>query len=68
MSNKIYKPVGEVEKIPRIKIQETNENDSNDYSEPCCICFQKAIPIMPKPAAIVACVMNIILPGTGIFF
>ena len=28
-------------------------------------CFRRAIPTMPKPMAIICCVMNILLPGTG---
>jgi hypothetical protein len=82
MQNNIYKPIsnsvsadkGQAKadsastKGSQIKLKVTTESGSNEYLESgsSMNCFQKAIPIMPKPIAVLACALNIVLPGTGI--
>lgn len=41
------------------------EDDDEDKNENKPGFFRKAIPIMPKPLAVVCCFLNIIIPGFG---
>lgn len=50
-----------------------NSNSSNmtkkktKFQNPCKI-FRRAIPKMPKPLAILCCITNIFIPGSGLFY
>ena len=55
---------GNVNKYKLVKKDESSHEENSKTGG----FFRKAIPIMPKPLAILCCLFNIFIPGFGKFF